>query len=302
MESVKKLIDKRALHKREYDSWVNERQMQTIEEKVDTSKALDASLVDTEREVDQNTEQCHGTCPLHGKSVLQPHRNQSVVRQPTAFKSERPRISKPWFSSQVDVNNDLPKPVTTHYLPRKENLPLQNLITWLHLAHLEFPKEVNSRAKVPSNKTVNINKPIEQRSFAKKPKRQIPKGHMFSIKKTFIVHEKTMTHRSCLRWKRTSKIFKTIGLRWVPTGKIFTSSTTKVDSEPSNGSNEDITNPYECEQTLNVSGYKEFKSDKHAMTSDHNSSKLEIHDNNNEPSSSKLVLKVVPLADKTATS
>ncbi|GJS25421.1 hypothetical protein Tco_0454053 [Tanacetum coccineum] len=47
MKSVKKSIDKRALHKREYDSRVNERQMQTTEEKVDTSKALDASLVDT---------------------------------------------------------------------------------------------------------------------------------------------------------------------------------------------------------------------------------------------------------------
>nr|GFB95022.1 hypothetical protein [Tanacetum cinerariifolium] len=35
------------LHKREYDSWVNERQMQTTEEKFDTSKQLDASLVDT---------------------------------------------------------------------------------------------------------------------------------------------------------------------------------------------------------------------------------------------------------------
>ncbi|GKC56539.1 hypothetical protein Tco_1084137 [Tanacetum coccineum] len=54
-----------------------------------------------------------------GKPVLQPHRNQSVVRQPTAFKSERPRISKPRFASQVDVNNDLSKPVTTHYLPRE---------------------------------------------------------------------------------------------------------------------------------------------------------------------------------------
>ncbi|GJR13314.1 hypothetical protein Tco_0795966 [Tanacetum coccineum] len=53
-----------------------------------------------------------------GKSVLQPHRNQSVVRQPTAFKSERPRISKPRFASQVHVNNDLSKPVTTHYFPK----------------------------------------------------------------------------------------------------------------------------------------------------------------------------------------
>ncbi|GKE57883.1 hypothetical protein Tco_1497068 [Tanacetum coccineum] len=36
MEFVKKLIDERALHKREYDSRVNERKMQTKEEKVNT--------------------------------------------------------------------------------------------------------------------------------------------------------------------------------------------------------------------------------------------------------------------------
>ncbi|GJV49013.1 zf-CCHC domain-containing protein [Tanacetum coccineum] len=40
----------------------------------------------------------------------------------------------------------------------------------------------------------------------------------------------------------------------------------------------------------------------HQMTSDHNRSELRIHDHSNEPSSSKLVPKVVPLADKTATS
>ncbi|GJX64725.1 hypothetical protein Tco_0299068 [Tanacetum coccineum] len=49
-------------------------------------------------------------------------------------------------------------------------------------------------------------------------------------------------------------------------------------------------------------GFKEFKSDKQAMTSDHNSSELKIHDHTNEPSTSKLVPKVVPPADKTATS
>ncbi|GJW66637.1 hypothetical protein Tco_0121061 [Tanacetum coccineum] len=106
MESVKKSIDERAQHKREYDSRVNDRHMQTIEEKVDTSKALDASLVDiesnirpiydeepmvevqttpeinvfaigqhhteqpefnNEEKVDQNAEQCHDTCPLPAK-------------------------------------------------------------------------------------------------------------------------------------------------------------------------------------------------------------------------------------------
>ncbi|GJT00397.1 hypothetical protein Tco_0821566 [Tanacetum coccineum] len=54
-----------------------------------------------------------------GKPVLQSLRNQSVVRQPNAFKSERPQMSKPRFASQVDVNNNLSRPVTQHYLPKR---------------------------------------------------------------------------------------------------------------------------------------------------------------------------------------
>ncbi|GKD78988.1 hypothetical protein Tco_1341609 [Tanacetum coccineum] len=42
---------------------------------------------------------------------------------------------------------------------------------------------------------------------------------------------------------------------WVPTRKIFTSSTTKVNRKPPHALNKDITNLYECEQTLNVSAY-----------------------------------------------
>ncbi|GJR55144.1 hypothetical protein Tco_1405665 [Tanacetum coccineum] len=210
MESVKKSIDKIALHKRKYDSRVNERQMQTTEEEVDTSKALDASLVNTKSSGTESGNQDTSSSSVNdahaddadirpiydeepmakenetlkkhykdlydsikvtrtntieqttyliakndefkaqiqekgfaiaalknevrklignsvntkfarisilGKPVLQAHRNQSVVRQPTAFKSKRSRISKPWFASQVEVNNDLSKPVTTHYLP-----------------------------------------------------------------------------------------------------------------------------------------------------------------------------------------
>ncbi|GJR98713.1 hypothetical protein Tco_0270887 [Tanacetum coccineum] len=49
-----------------------------------------------------------------GKLVLQPPRNQLVVRQPNAFKSERPNVSKPRF----DVNNVLSKPATPYYLPK----------------------------------------------------------------------------------------------------------------------------------------------------------------------------------------
>nr|GEY65379.1 retrovirus-related Pol polyprotein from transposon TNT 1-94 [Tanacetum cinerariifolium] len=40
---------------------------------------------------------------------------------------------------------------------------------------------------------------------------------------------------------------------WIPIGKMLTDSITKVNSEPPNGSNDDITILYECDQTLNVS-------------------------------------------------
>ncbi|GJY92459.1 hypothetical protein Tco_0508241 [Tanacetum coccineum] len=54
-----------------------------------------------------------------GKPVLQSLRNQSVVRQPNAFKSKRPQMSKERFASQVDVNNNLSRLVTQHCLPKR---------------------------------------------------------------------------------------------------------------------------------------------------------------------------------------
>ncbi|GJR82538.1 retrovirus-related pol polyprotein from transposon TNT 1-94 [Tanacetum coccineum] len=116
----------------------------------------------------------------------------------------------------------------------------------------KFLKEVNSRAKVQSPKTKNSNKPIQQKSHTQKPIRHIFTGHRFSFNKSSVVHEKTYP-RSCLRWQPTFRIFKTVGLRWIPTGRLFAFSTTKVVSEPSHGFNADISNPYKCEQTLNVS-------------------------------------------------
>ncbi|GKC21385.1 hypothetical protein Tco_1023535 [Tanacetum coccineum] len=53
------------------------------------------------------------------KSILQSPRKQSVVRQPNAFKSERPQMLKSRFASQVDVSNNLSRPVTLHYLPKR---------------------------------------------------------------------------------------------------------------------------------------------------------------------------------------
>nr|GEY44792.1 hypothetical protein [Tanacetum cinerariifolium] len=367
IESVKKSIDERAQHKREYDIRVNDRHMQTIEEKVDTSKALDAGLVDTESSGTESKEQdtsnrsgndAHADDadirPIYDEEPMVEERESVVVKSHhvIAFSESRnssknmPRFSSndmvhnhyleeakkktqkrdrnsrpsvmPSAKSQDTANGSKPKPrsntQTSRNWPASKNsfvmiktVPKaehpRNSRNFFDSKHFvcsicqkcvfnanhdscvtKFLKEVNSRAKLPSNKTTNRNKPAEQTSFAKKPKRQIPKRHRFLIKKTSVVHKKTMTPRSCLRWKPTGKIFKTVGLRWVPTGKIFTSSTTKVDSEPTNGSDEDITNQYECEQILDVN------------------EELIIHDHGNEPTSLKLVPKVVPQADKIATS
>ncbi|GJS05781.1 hypothetical protein Tco_0322289 [Tanacetum coccineum] len=73
----------------------------------------------------------------------------------------------------------------------------------------KFQKKSISGAKVPSNKTTNRNKPVEQIRVATKPERQIPTGHRFSIKRTSTVHEKTTSPRSCLIGNQRDRILKT---------------------------------------------------------------------------------------------
>ncbi|GKA33180.1 hypothetical protein Tco_0719547 [Tanacetum coccineum] len=114
----------------------------------------------------------------------------------------------------------------------------------------KFLKEVNSHANVQSHKTRNSNKPVEQKIHTQKPGRQIFLGHRFSPNMSFAIYEKT-SPRTCLIWKPMGRIFKTVALRWVPTGNIFTSCTSKVDSEPTHGSNVDVSKIHECKQTLN---------------------------------------------------
>nr|GEY61129.1 hypothetical protein [Tanacetum cinerariifolium] len=143
------------------------------------------------------------------------------------------------------------------YNKRKKVFKLTNHKCGFNANHYDcitkFLKKVNSHAKVQSPKTRNINKPVEPKSHNQKPDRQIVIGQRFSLNKFSDVREKPNSLRSCLRWIPTGRIFKTAGLRWIPTGNMFTDNTTKVDSEPPYGSNEDITNPYECKQSLDVS-------------------------------------------------
>ncbi|GJW37566.1 hypothetical protein Tco_0060486 [Tanacetum coccineum] len=227
-----------------------------------------------------------------GKSALQPRRNQSVVRQPTTFKSERPRISKQRFASQVDENNDLSKPVTTHYLPKEKESAVakpHHMIApgssryssndMVHKHYLEEAKKKTQESSRNSEPSVMPSARSQSTTNGSKPTPRInnQKSRNWPASKSSCVTTKTVpiaehsrnsrsfsdSNKDCVTtktvlnmsemWKPTGKIFKTVGLRWVPTRKIFTSSTTKVNSEPQNGSNDDITNQYECEQTLDVS-------------------------------------------------
>ncbi|GKE18443.1 hypothetical protein Tco_1426020 [Tanacetum coccineum] len=242
-----------------------------------------------------------------GKPVLQSLRNQSVVRQPNAFKSERPQMSKQQFAFQVDVNNNLSRPVTQHYLPKRresvfakpnhmitssesrnssKNMPRFSSNDMVHNHYLDearkntqerdrnsktsvmpsarFQSTVDDKKPKPrntnhstrslhiqSNKTRNSNKPVEQKRHTQKPVRLFT-GHRFSPNKTFVAYEETSPIYD-LRWKPTGRIFKTVGLRWVATGKILTSCTSKEDSEPTHGSNVDIPNIHEFKKTLDLS-------------------------------------------------
>ena len=113
-------------------------------------------------------------------------------------------------------------------------------------------KAVNARAKVQSPKTRNYNKPVGPKSHTQKPTRKIAIGQRSSLNMISTKEEKPNFPRSCLRWIPTGRIFKIVGLRWIPTSMMFTDCKTKVDCGTPNGINADITNPYKCNQTLNL--------------------------------------------------
>nr|GEU36378.1 hypothetical protein [Tanacetum cinerariifolium] len=290
--------------------------MQSKEEKVDSSKALDADLVVTESRGTESEK--HDTSsrfkndthakdadikPVNDKepmvevhltaqnNVLANEQQHSVQSEPiydtyllekTVDQLQKDFSRMVLETVNIELEQSVDKLLAENEKLHKENKHLKqtykdlydsikktrvqtkdlndSLITQVNSKTVEnadlkaqIQEKVNFRIMVPSPKTRNNIKPVEKKNNIIKSKRWISKGYRISPNKSFIVHEKPNTPRSCLRWKSTGRIFKTVGHRWIPTRKMFTDSTTVVDNEPLNGSNEDITNLYECEQTLNVS-------------------------------------------------
>nr|GEW78093.1 hypothetical protein [Tanacetum cinerariifolium] len=220
-------------------------------------------------------------------------------------------MSKQWFASQVDVNNNLSRPVTQHYLPkRRESIfakpdhmiassesrnSFKNMLRFSSndMAHNHYLDEARkktqerdrnskpsvmssarfrstvdgSKPKPKSNNQTSMSLPVSKSSrvtITAVPKADHSKSSTsFLDSKYFFCstchkcvinanHDACITKilKSDLRWKPTGRIFKSIGLRWIPIGKLVDSCTSKVDSDPPHGSNVDISNIHECKQTL----------------------------------------------------
>ncbi|GJU05957.1 hypothetical protein Tco_1122387 [Tanacetum coccineum] len=197
-----------------------------------------------------------------GKPVLPSLRNQSVVRQPNAFKSERAQMSKQRSNNMVH----------NHYLDearkKTQERDRNSKTSMMPSARFQCTTD-DSKPKPRSNNQTSRSLPVSKSSrvtITAVPKADHSKSSSsFSDSKQFVCstchkcvfnanHDDCITKLlSDLRWKPTGRIFKSVGLRWIPTGKLFDSCTSKVDSEPPHGSNVDIPNIYECKQTLDVS-------------------------------------------------
>ncbi|GJW30818.1 hypothetical protein Tco_0047693 [Tanacetum coccineum] len=260
-----------------------------------------------------------------GKPVLQPHRNQSVVRQPTALKSERPRISKPRFASQFDVNNDLSKPVTTNYLPKEresavvkphhvisssesrnssKNMPRFSSNDMVHNHYLEEAKKKTQESGRNSRPSVMPSARSQSTTNGSKPKSMInnQKSRNWLTSKTSYVTTKTVPIAAHSRNSRNfsdSKHFVCSTCQKCVFNANHESCVTKflneVNSRAKVPSSKTTTRNKPVEQTSFV------KKPERQIPKGH-SSEVGIHDHSNEPSSSKLVPKVVPLADMTSTS
>ncbi|GJZ03031.1 hypothetical protein Tco_0520992 [Tanacetum coccineum] len=272
MESVKKSIGERAQHKMKYDSKVNERLMQTTEEKTDTSNALDASSVNIESngtesqkqdtssrsgndahhtkqpefinegKVDQNAEQCHEICPLPAK--LTDDKTTEISDQ--SLESENVCLKK----IVAQFQNYFGK-LEAHCINLELQLQMENNVLKSG-QQSQFLKEKGNEAKVLSLSTGTsfILQWKDSRVLVAK-KKDISENRG-SRNLEIDVHNDEVEHSSSSLVHQGSMLFETNNSSR-HTGLVL-----------------------------------------HQMTSDHNRSELRIQDHSNEPSSSKLVPKVVP--------
>nr|GFA34893.1 hypothetical protein [Tanacetum cinerariifolium] len=189
-----------------------------------------------------------------GKPVLQP------LRQPNVFKHKRPPMSKQRFSSQVDVNHSLSKPVTQHYLPKKsesalvkpdhmiassssrnssKNMPRFSSNDMVHIHYLDEAKKKTQERDRNSKPSVMTPARFQSATADSKPK---PRSTNHSSRSL------PMSKSSCVTMPAMPKADHTKSPR-----KLFDFCTNKVESEPPHCSNIDISKIHKNKQTLDLS-------------------------------------------------
>nr|GEW29279.1 hypothetical protein [Tanacetum cinerariifolium] len=183
------------------------------------------------------------------KLPLQPIRNQPMVRQPTAYKSERSQLPRHQFASQVGVSHDLTKPVTLHYWPqvRKSSFskpydvnapgPFRNSPKHVSfqspresvgsnaMVHNYYLEEVKKKAQHLKDKTLNTKPSVQQstrlpnttngykpkpRNFNQQPRNWQPSMSSHVWNKTINIVEPPRNQKTFLKSKNL------VGLKWIP--------------------------------------------------------------------------------------
>ncbi|GJW80746.1 hypothetical protein Tco_0144721 [Tanacetum coccineum] len=205
---------------------------------------------------------------------------------------ERDALANLIANLTLDIEEN--KTVIYRILPKFEKTSSSKTLIVIAPGPLEYLSRLNPRASAQnkdakSHNTTKRYMPIEKSSASKKPKRQIPTGHRIvtqpCIRARLTVNPRNGSIMNFYTMK--SKKISECGLLEI------TDSTEKLVAM-----NEDQASVFMEMTSVHISSGLVL----HQMTSDHNRLELKIHDHSNEPSSSKLVPKVIPLAFKTATS
>ncbi|GJU93000.1 hypothetical protein Tco_1317756 [Tanacetum coccineum] len=209
------------LHEREIQQLLNEKKLQAQEVQSNTIQALNVDLVIIGNN-GSGKENCRTKTPC-SKSV----KDSSLDSATKDMQTQESKVDTgkaldvglvvtESSGTESEVQDESNRSGNDTYADDADIRPYTKKSQWM---------KVNSHAKIQPHKTRNSNKPVEQKSHTQKPVRQIFTGHRFSPNKSSVV----------------------------PTGKIFTSCTSKADSEHTHGSSLDISKIHECKQTLDLS-------------------------------------------------
>ncbi|GKA82592.1 retrovirus-related pol polyprotein from transposon TNT 1-94 [Tanacetum coccineum] len=177
------------------------------------------------------------------KDLVQPY---DYTKQNSLYEVFKPPTQKEldqlWLASQVDVSNNLTKPVTPHSWPPARKLSFakpydvnapspsrkspkhvsfqspKESVGSIDIVHNYYLEEAKNKAQLQQNKALNI-KPSVQQSTRLPNTANDPHRTRVSPTKSSTMYVKTTPPRSGLTWKPTGRIFTQVGLKWIPIRK-----------------------------------------------------------------------------------